>query len=512
MKRSVLLLAGALVSLSACDGFREAMTAHVDVAASAGSQELSVTRLGDLLGNAPVPLDKEVAKAVAQVWVNYQLLGHAAAQGDSLSDTTLINEAMWSQLAQLRANRFLQEVGKDWVKEPGAPSEAAYNQGDVLAARHILLRFPGEAGGPPQQPTDAQRDSVKRIADEVRSQVTAANFAQLAQRYSGDPGSAARGGDLGAFPRGQTVAEFERGVLSLQPGQISQPVMSPFGYHIIYRTPFTELAPETLQMIGQMSSQRQAAVAESTYFDRLMTNSKVVVRPNVAKKVKEVAGDPDAFRRDRAVLATHTKGEFTAGRFAQWLLATPPQNNLRQQIAQAPDTALPQLVRDFVRFDLVVAQADSAKIAVDSTETQELRRAFVNAVTSAWAGLGVSPEGLRDSTTQGAASEETKERIAAERVDAYFARLLSNTAPFVQVPSPVEQALRDKYPYKVNDAGIDRALDLAARVRARADSARAAQQPPTAVPIPGQAPAGAPPAGPPATPPAGDTSRPPAGR
>ena len=58
-------------------------------------------------------------------------------------------------------------------------------------------------------------------------------------------------------------------------------------------------------------------MAESTYFDRLMTDSKVTVRPNVAKKVKEIAGDPDAFRRDRQVLATHTKGDFTAGRFAR---------------------------------------------------------------------------------------------------------------------------------------------------------------------------------------------------
>lgn len=495
MKRSVvLLLAAGGVGLSACDGFREAMTAHVDVAASAGSQELSVTRLGELLGEAPVPLDEQVARAVAQVWVNYQLLGHAAAVGDSLAEPQIIEDAMWSQYAQLRANRFLQDVGKDWLKEPTPPTEASYNQGEVLSARHILLRFPGPENAPPPVPTPEQRDSVKRIADEVRAQVTPANFAEMAQRHSGD-GSAQQGGDLGVFMRGRMVPEFERGVLALQPGEVSQPIMSPFGYHIIYRTPFSELSPESLQQIAGLSVQRQAAVAESTYFDQLMTSSKVVVRPNVAKKIKEVAEDPDAYRRDRAVLATHSKGEFTAGRFAQWLLATPPQNNLRQQIAQAPDTALPQLVRDFVRFDLVVAQADSAKIAVDSTEQQELQRAFTTAVTSAWAGLGVAPEALQDSA--GTASPADKQSTAAERVDQYFAALLSNAAPFVQVPAPVEAALRDKYPYKINDAGIDRALDLAATVRARADSARAAQQPPTAVPMPGQPPAGGAPAGPP---------------
>lgn len=501
MKRSVLvlLLAGSVVGLSACDGFREAMTAHVDVAASAGSQELSVTRLGQLLGEAQVPLEEPVARQVAQVWVNYQLLGHAAAQGDSLADPKLIEEAMWSQYAQLRANRFLQEVGKDWLKEPAPPTEASFNQGDVLAARHILFRFPGPDNAPPPPPTPEQRDSVKRVADQVHAQVTAANFAEMARRHSGD-GSAQQGGDLGLFQRGQMVPDFERGVLALQPGQISPPVMSPFGYHIIYRTPFSELSQENLQQISGLTVQRQAAVAESTYFERLMTSSKVVVRPNVAKTIKEIAEDPDAHRKDDDVLATHSRGEFTAGRFAQWLLATPPQNNLRAQIAQAPDSMLPQLVRDFVRFDLVLAQADSAKVTVDSTENTELQRAFQMAVTSAWSGLGVAPEGLKDST--GTPSPADRQRIAAERVDRYFARLLSGAAPFVQVPAPIEAALRDRYPYKINEAGIERALDLAASVRARADSARAAQQPPTAVPMPGQPPAGGapapqPPAGPP---------------
>ena len=48
MKKQALVL-GALVALAACDGFKEAMTAHVDVVARAGSQELSVNRLADLL-------------------------------------------------------------------------------------------------------------------------------------------------------------------------------------------------------------------------------------------------------------------------------------------------------------------------------------------------------------------------------------------------------------------------------------------------------------------------------
>jgi hypothetical protein len=66
--------------------------------------------------------------------------------------------------------------------------------------------------------------------------------------------------------------------------------------------------------------------------------------------------------------------------------------------------------------------------------------------------------------------------------------------------------LREKYDYKVNDAGIDRALERATRIRAVADSTRASQQPPSAVPMPGAP--GAQPQMQPQTPPAQPPARP----
>src|SRR5688572_777325 len=90
MKRqAILAIAGAAV-LAACDGFKEAMSAHQDVVARAGGQELSVTRLSELMGNSKIPLQKDVARAVADLWVSYQLLGHAAANGDSLNDQKIV--------------------------------------------------------------------------------------------------------------------------------------------------------------------------------------------------------------------------------------------------------------------------------------------------------------------------------------------------------------------------------------------------------------------------------------
>ena len=108
-------------------------------------------------------------------------------------------------------------------------------------------------------------------------------------------------------------------------------------------------------------------------------------------------------------------------------------------------------------------------------------KAFVNAVSQAWTQLGIAPASLKDS----AKSDGDKEKLASSRVEGYLDRLTQQRAEFVQVPLPVERALRQKYDWKVNDAGLDRALERAASVRASKDSSRAAGQPPTAVPMPG---------------------------
>ena len=133
--------ASLIFALGACDGLKEALTAHVDVAAKAANQELSVTRLADLLGNAkvPVPITKENAGVVADLWVNYQLLAHAAAVGDSLVDKKAIDQAVNPITKNMRLRKFTDTLVKSFKVDSG--SEATYNQaaGDLYAARHILF-------------------------------------------------------------------------------------------------------------------------------------------------------------------------------------------------------------------------------------------------------------------------------------------------------------------------------------------------------------------------------------
>jgi len=91
-------------------------------------------------------------------------------------------------------------------------------------ARHILIR-PNEI---------VSEDEALRRLREIRQRVEggSGDFAELARQYSVD-GSAGRGGDLGWIYPGDTVPEFERAMNALAPGQISEPVQTPFGVHLI---------------------------------------------------------------------------------------------------------------------------------------------------------------------------------------------------------------------------------------------------------------------------------------
>lgn len=471
MKLSTLAVLASLATLTGCDGLRQAFTAHVDVASRAENQELSVTRLSDLLGNSTIqiPVNRETANIVADLWVNYELLGVAAARGDTIAKTALIDDAAHGITAQARLRRYMESVGRTLSVD--SASERTYTQatGGIFVARHILFQTPGGA-------TQPQKDSVRRKAEGVRAQLTATNFADLAKRHSSDPGSAQQGGNLGAFRREEMVKPFGDAVAALRPGQISNLVETQYGYHIIQRPTYAEARAQYDQAFAQGSMQR----AESVFVARVDEEADITVRSNAGAKAKEAARDLAEHRDDNDVLATYKGGQLSVGRFTRWIESFPPQARITQQMAQAPDSLVRELVKSIARNEVLLRKADSAGITMTAEEKQGLYEEFRSILKTLWQQLGIDPQSLADS----ARSVPERERLAATRVEAYLDRVMAGQAQPVSVPPPIQSVLRSEFEWKVFPAGVDRAVERARKLRSSADSARTAQQPRSQVPLP----------------------------
>lgn len=112
----------------------------------------------------------------------------------------------------------------------------------------------------------------KKTADSIEKQLKSGKkFADLAKKYSTDTGSKAKGGDLGWFKKGQMVAAFDKAAFSMKVGQISAPVKSQYGYHIIKLTgkkdTYNQLKPEIKKAVIQSKAKSAQAVLQKLLKD-----------------------------------------------------------------------------------------------------------------------------------------------------------------------------------------------------------------------------------------------------
>lgn len=125
-------------------------------------------------------------------------------------------------------------VSPDEIKAQYASAAKTYTQEEQRQASHILIAVKPDAA-------EADRAAARKTAEDLAAQAKSnpAKFAELAKRYSQDPGSAAQGGDLGSNPRGTMVKAFDDAVFAMKPGEITGPVQSEFGWHVIQLTGVT---------------------------------------------------------------------------------------------------------------------------------------------------------------------------------------------------------------------------------------------------------------------------------
>jgi hypothetical protein len=441
-----------VVALAGCSGLRDALTAHQDVVARAGGQQLTVSQLAELM--APVkqiPLRREVVDRLADVWVDYQLLGQAAARGDSLLDSATVMAANWPAVMQRLADRYHDTVIAARVQVTPRQVDSAYNAGDLRWLDHILVRVA-------QDTTADLKAAKRRIAEGYLAQIRrGASFAKLASQKSEDPGSAKNGGSLGLVARGTLVKPFEDAAWGLRPGQMSDPVQTPWGYHIIWRPTLEQVRDSFATGLRGVMVQH----LDSVYADSVNRGAEIKIRSSAAAAARSAAQNIRDAKTSGRVLATYRGGKLTVRDFARWLQAFPPQT--RSAVAQLPDSTVTNFIQTVVRNDRMIAAAEARHIALTAADRDTIRQLFRDDIATMESRLGVTAESLAADT----AARRSRTDAAAHRVDQYFSGLVSQPSshPFFEVPPFLADVLRSRSQWDISPAGIDRALEKATELR-----------------------------------------------
>ena len=157
-----------------------------------------------------------------------------------------------------------------------AAYEAKKNDFEQIQARHILVRFKGSPVPLGKDKKELTEEEALAKATEIRKRIAGGeDFAKIAKEESDDVGSGANGGDLGSFRHGQMVPEFEKVAFAQPIGQVSDPIKTQFGYHIIrvdkhdtksFDDAKAELTPEVAKQTAEALKTKANVQIDDGYF------------------------------------------------------------------------------------------------------------------------------------------------------------------------------------------------------------------------------------------------------
>jgi peptidyl-prolyl cis-trans isomerase C len=181
------------------------------------------------------------------------------ARKRKIDQSPAIQQVIALQTDQVLAGALARQISNE-NKPDEAAMRAYFDQHKLdyerVKASHILIRFTGSSAPVRPGQKELTEDEALAKAQEIRKKLLdGADFAATAKAESDDVGSGAKGGSLGTFGHGQMVPAFEQAAFTLPLNQISEPVKSAFGYHIIKveeRTSktFEEAKPELERQLG----------------------------------------------------------------------------------------------------------------------------------------------------------------------------------------------------------------------------------------------------------------------
>ena len=206
-------------------------------------------------------MDDKIKTNILRGIVGQEILYQQAEKSD-IEDSEAVKQAMEAAKRKIMVEAFIENKTSDLVSEAAIKDayDAAVEESkdeEEVKARHILVE------------DEATAKDIKAKLEKGES------FDELAKEYSTDPGSKARGGDLGWFSDGQMVPAFSEAAFKLKKDEVSEPVKSQFGWHVIkVEDRRSKQVPTLSQMRPKLKAQLQED-ALNAYVKELLEDSEV---------------------------------------------------------------------------------------------------------------------------------------------------------------------------------------------------------------------------------------------
>jgi peptidyl-prolyl cis-trans isomerase D len=193
------------------------------------------------------------------------------------------------------------QLSGDELKDFYEAHRDQYDLKEQAKARHILIPLAAAASLPDQA-------KAKQTLTDLRAQLISGKvtFAEAAAKYSQDPGSQKKGGELGWLDRGATVKEFDEALFHLKKGEISQPVQTKFGLHLIqledyqsaHKSIFSEVKSKVEKQLRQEKATNQLLSLAGQIGTKLQTNERI---DQIGKELSLTVSQTGWFNRRKEI-------------------------------------------------------------------------------------------------------------------------------------------------------------------------------------------------------------------
>ncbi len=271
----------ATAALLALAGLQPAMAQTDPVVARVNGTEIKESDLKaaeEDIGSQLPPMAPDAKKDYLTTYVADMILVSKAAEAKKLGDTDDFKRKMALARTKLLMEALLQNEAKAAVTDEAMKkvyADAIKDLGNEqeVSARHILVE---------------SEDEAKAVAADLKK---GGDFAAIAKEKSKDPGSKDSGGDLGFFTKDQMVPEFAEAAFKLDKGQISEPVKSQFGWHVIRVDDKRAKQPPSFDQVKDQVENFVQRKAQAELIQKLRADAKI---EKLGEKPADPAAKPDA--------------------------------------------------------------------------------------------------------------------------------------------------------------------------------------------------------------------------